>query len=59
LLLGLGVGELSVVPGSIPRLKALIRKLELDACRQLAAHALGLATAAEVRAAVQAALPAR
>jgi phosphocarrier protein FPr/phosphocarrier protein len=59
LLLGLGVGELSVVPGSIPRLKALIRKLELDACRQLAAHALGLASAAEVRAAVQAALPAR
>ena len=58
LLLGLGVDELSVVPGSIPRLKALIRKLELDACRKLAAHALGLATAAEVRAAVQAALPA-
>jgi len=58
LLLGLGVDELSVVPGSIPRLKALIRKLELDACRKLAAHALGLTTAAEVRAAVQAALPA-
>ena len=31
LLLGLGVIELSVVPGQIPRLKALIRTLTLDA----------------------------
>ena len=31
LLLGLGVVELSVVPAQIPRLKALIRTLTLDA----------------------------
>ena len=52
LLLGLGVVELSVVPGQIPRLKALIRTLTLDRCRELARRALGLATAAEVRALV-------
>ena len=56
LLLGLGVSELSVVPGSIPRTKALIRTLELGNCRALAARALDLATAAEVRAAVKEAL---
>jgi phosphocarrier protein FPr/phosphocarrier protein len=50
LLLGLGVTELSVVPGQIPRLKSLIRTLELDACRMLAQRALRLSTAAEVRA---------
>jgi len=53
LLLGLGVSELSVVPGSIPRTKALIRTLELGDCRALAARALDLATAAEVRAVVR------
>jgi phosphocarrier protein FPr len=52
LLLGLGVVELSVVPGQIPRLKALIRTLTLDRCREMARRALGLATAAEVRALV-------
>jgi phosphoenolpyruvate-protein kinase (PTS system EI component) len=56
LLLGLGVSELSVVPGSIPRTKAWIRTLELGKCRALAARALDLATAAEVRAAVTEAL---
>jgi multiphosphoryl transfer protein len=53
LLLGLGVVELSVVPGQIPRLKALIRTLTLDRCRELARRALALATAAEVRALVK------
>ena len=50
LLLGLGVTELSVVPGSIPRLKALVRTLALEDCRVLARRALELSTAAEVRA---------
>jgi phosphoenolpyruvate-protein kinase (PTS system EI component) len=50
LLLGLGVTELSVVPGQIPRLKGLIRTLKLDACRALAQRALQLSTAPEVRA---------
>ena len=49
LLIGLGVTELSVVPALIPRLKALIRTLELDACRGLARQALELAHAAQVR----------
>lgn len=53
LLIGLGVTELSVVPGQIPRLKALIRGFSLEDCRALATRALGLADAAEVRARVR------
>jgi len=49
-LLGLGVEELSVVPGLIPRVKSLVRALPLADCRVLAARALGLASAMEVRA---------
>ena len=57
LLLGLGVTELSVVPGQIPRLKARVRSLTLDACRTLAARALQLTTAADVRALVREEMP--
>jgi phosphocarrier protein FPr/phosphocarrier protein len=57
LLLGLGVTELSVVPGQIPRLKARIRGLALGACRDLARRALQLGTAPEVRALVKEVLP--
>ena len=53
MLLGLGVSELSVVPGAIPRLKALIRGLRLEDCRALARARAQLATAAEVRALVR------
>ncbi|HET9862250.1 MAG TPA: phosphoenolpyruvate--protein phosphotransferase [Steroidobacteraceae bacterium] len=49
LLLGLGVTELSVVPGQVPRVKALVRSLHLEDCRKLARRALALSTAAEVR----------
>jgi phosphoenolpyruvate-protein kinase (PTS system EI component) len=51
-LLGLGVTELSVVPTLIPRLKAQLSALTLASCRTLAARALALSTAAEVRALV-------
>jgi phosphocarrier protein FPr/phosphocarrier protein len=57
LLLGLGVTELSVVPGQIPRLKARIRGLSLAACRDLAQRALQLGTAVEVRALVKEVMP--
>jgi phosphocarrier protein FPr/phosphocarrier protein len=50
LLLGLGVRELSVVPGLIPQLKARVSSLTLTACRDLAAKALTLDSAAAVRA---------
>jgi phosphocarrier protein FPr/phosphocarrier protein len=49
ILIGLGVNELSAVPAIIPRLKALIGTLTLDACRTLAQRALEQQTAAEVR----------
>ncbi|HEU5138035.1 MAG TPA: phosphoenolpyruvate--protein phosphotransferase [Steroidobacteraceae bacterium] len=49
-LLGLGVSELSVVPAFIPELKARVRALTLDDCRQIAARALTLENAEQVRA---------
>jgi phosphoenolpyruvate-protein phosphotransferase len=49
LLLGLGVRELSVVPTLIPALKARVSGFSLDACRELAARALTLDSAAAVR----------
>jgi phosphoenolpyruvate-protein kinase (PTS system EI component) len=52
-LLGLGIQELSAVPGAIPLLKSLIRACRLAECRRLAEQALGLSSAAEVRALVR------
>jgi phosphoenolpyruvate-protein phosphotransferase len=48
-LLGLGVRELSVVPGAIPAIKQRVRALDLLECRDLAMRCLELASAAEVR----------
>jgi len=52
ILIGLGVKELSVSVSMIPSIKAQVRSLDLDHCQQLAAQALGMETAAEVRALV-------
>jgi phosphocarrier protein FPr/phosphocarrier protein len=49
-LLGLGVGELSVVPSMIPQLKQLIASMTLEQCRVLAQRALQLESAEAVRA---------
>ena len=40
LLLGLGVAELSVTPSMVPRVKMLIRSIEMSQARELAAFAL-------------------
>jgi phosphoenolpyruvate-protein kinase (PTS system EI component) len=50
LLVGLGVDELSAVPSIIPELKARLRALRFDDCRELAERALAAASAAAVRA---------
>lgn len=50
LLLGLGVTELSVTAPAVPSVKAAVRELKLEDCRQLAKRALACGTAAEVRA---------
>jgi phosphocarrier protein FPr/phosphocarrier protein len=50
ILIGLGVNELSAVPSVLPRLKALIREVTMEACETLARHALEMESAAEVRA---------
>ena len=49
LLLGMDVFELSAVPAMIPRIKNLIRQLDIAACRQLAGQALSSGDAASVR----------
>jgi len=49
ILIGLGVKELSASVTMIPSIKAQVRSLDLDHCQKLAAQALGMETAAEVR----------
>jgi phosphoenolpyruvate-protein phosphotransferase len=49
LLLGLGITELSAAPQFVPDLKALVRRLSIEACQAHAARALALESAAEVR----------
>ncbi|MFL9964995.1 phosphoenolpyruvate--protein phosphotransferase [Paraburkholderia sediminicola] len=51
LLVGLGVTELSVDPGSVPGIKARVRNLDYQLCRQRAQDALALESAQAVRAA--------
>jgi phosphocarrier protein FPr len=48
LLLGLGVDEFSMAPRAIPAAKQLIRLLSAEEAREIAEHALSLATASEV-----------
>lgn len=50
ILVGLGVTELSAAPAVLPDLKALLRGLTLETCRDLAARALACSSVDEVRA---------
>lgn len=50
ILIGLGVHELSAVPSVVPRLKAIIRKLTLAECTDIARQALQQSSAEAVRA---------
>ncbi len=52
-LIGLGVTELSATALRIAELKMIVRSLTIDECRQIAAEALALTSAAEVRALVR------
>jgi phosphoenolpyruvate-protein phosphotransferase len=52
ILVGLGVDELSISLPAIPGIKAQIRGMRMDACRQLAEKALAAESAAQVRALV-------
>jgi phosphocarrier protein FPr len=51
LIVGLGVTELSVDPVSVPSIKARVRKLDYNDCRQRAQNVLALESAQAVRAA--------
>jgi phosphocarrier protein FPr/phosphocarrier protein len=50
ILVGLGVTELSVAPAAIGTIKAAVRRLNTDACRDLAERACAAGSAQEVRA---------
>jgi multiphosphoryl transfer protein len=50
ILVGLGVRGLSAAPAQIPALKARLASVTLDQCERLAREALGLSSAADVRA---------
>jgi phosphocarrier protein FPr/phosphocarrier protein len=50
ILVGLGIRELSMVPSMVPRQKARLRELSTEVCAQLAARALAMRSAGEVRA---------
>jgi phosphoenolpyruvate-protein phosphotransferase len=50
ILVGLGVTELSATPTAIPEIKAAVRAVSMDQCREVTARALDLKSAAEVRA---------
>lgn len=56
ILIGLGITELSATPASIPGLKAVVRKLEMNACVALAERACDADSPAEVRALAREAL---
>ena len=49
LLVGLGVQELSVAPGSLARLRSFVAGLDVDACREAAGRATAASSVAEVR----------
>jgi multiphosphoryl transfer protein len=51
-LVGLGVGELSVVPAMIPQIKALVGSITLEQCRTMARKVLQLESAEAVRSAL-------
>ena len=48
-LAGLGVHELSVAPAAVPRVKEAVRQLDVERCAALAATAMSLADADDVR----------
>jgi phosphoenolpyruvate-protein phosphotransferase len=49
MLVGLGVDELSMNPGAIPRAKAILRAIDLPEAQELSVRALELSTPEEVR----------
>jgi phosphoenolpyruvate-protein phosphotransferase len=53
LLIGLGIRALSVVPSAVADIKALIRKLDIKKCEEVAHKALNFTSVAEVRSLVK------
>lgn len=53
ILLGLGLDELSMAPASVPRVKAVLRRLDSASARAVAREALAAGSAEEVRSLVR------
>jgi len=49
LLLGLGYAELSMAPVFVPRVKLMVRSFSIDECKEMAAKALTMDDAREIR----------
>jgi multiphosphoryl transfer protein len=49
LLIGLGVTELSATPAFVPDAKAIVRRLDVERCRELAAKALDMPAPGDIR----------
>ena len=56
LLVGLGVTELSTTPAFVPDAKAIVRKLQVEGCRTLAAKALNMPAPRDIRMLVRASI---
>ena len=56
LLIGLGVTELSATPAFVPDAKAIVRRLEVERCRALAAKALDMPAPGDIRRLVRASI---
>ncbi|HWQ32907.1 MAG TPA: phosphoenolpyruvate--protein phosphotransferase [Blastocatellia bacterium] len=52
-LLGLGIRDFSMTPAAIPQVRRIIRAVDLNQAREIAAHAISLTTPAEVNRYVQ------
>ena len=50
LLLGLGLRRFSVTPAAIPEIKNLCRKVSIEKSKEVAAHALTMENAREIKA---------
>lgn len=48
ILIGMGLRELSMHPGSIPRVKAAIRSLDLEECKKIFSRAMQMTTGPEI-----------
>jgi phosphotransferase system enzyme I (PtsI) len=50
LLLGMGLRQFSVTPGAVPEVKRIIRSVQIPQCQAIAARAMNMENAREIKA---------